>query len=200
MRRATCCATLRRQGQGRPAGGRHPGLCYTAAMSSPDRPRSDLGTACATGPDRADAQAPVPTSPHPDPAPAAGPSTAPARASDVPASRRDNLFAALPAPATGEVCDDLLRWRQLRIERIVSSPHPPPTRYDQPQDEWVVLLQGEATLDLDGSTRHLVAGDHLFIPAHTPHQVLACSAEPRCLWLAVHLFPSPPSPATDLPP
>jgi len=33
------------------------------------------------------------------------------------------------------------------------------------------------------------AGDHLFIPAHTRHRVLATSEEPRCLWLAVHIDP-----------
>jgi len=33
----------------------------------------------------------------------------------------------------------------------------------------------------------LVSGDYLFIPAHTPHRVVETSAEPQCIWLAVHL-------------
>jgi cupin 2 domain-containing protein len=100
-----------------------------------------------------------------------------------------NLFADLPAPGRGEVFDEVLRRRGVRIERIVSSPEPEPTRYDQPWDEWVALLQGTATLDLAGESLTLVAGDCLLIPAHTPHRVLSTSAEPRCLWLAVHLHP-----------
>ena len=33
-------------------------------------------------------------------------------------------------------------------------------------------------------------GDWIFIPAHTPHRLIAASPLPRCLWLAVHLFPA----------
>lgn len=104
-----------------------------------------------------------------------------------------NLFGDLPAPEVGEVFDSLLHHRNLRIERIISSPRPEPTLYDQVQDEWVLLLQGAASLEVAGDRVELAAGDHLFIPARTPHRVLATSAEPRCIWLAVHLDPSPPA-------
>jgi cupin 2 domain-containing protein len=100
-----------------------------------------------------------------------------------------NLFHGLPEPAVGEVFDDVLRCGNLVIERIVSSPVPEPVLYDQPQHEWVLLLAGSAVLELDGESVALAAGDHLFIPAHCPHRVLSTSAEPRCLWLAVHLWP-----------
>lgn len=98
-----------------------------------------------------------------------------------------NLFQGLPKPAVGEVFEELLRRRNLVIERIVSSDAPDPTLYDQEQDEWVLLVQGQATLELAGERVDLAPGDHLFIPAHTPHRVLRTSAEPPCLWLAVHL-------------
>jgi cupin 2 domain-containing protein len=100
-----------------------------------------------------------------------------------------NLFHRLPRPATGEAFEELLRRRNLVIERIASSGHPEPVLYDQVQDEWVLLLQGEATLELAGEALELGPGDHLFIPAHTPHRVLRTSQQPRCLWLAVHLYP-----------
>jgi cupin 2 domain-containing protein len=103
--------------------------------------------------------------------------------------RVSNLFAELPTPDTGERLDTLLECRSLRIERIVSSPEPEPTLYDQVQDEWVLLLKGRATLIVAGARVDLVAGDHLFIPAHTPHRVVATSTEPRCVWLAVHVDP-----------
>ena len=100
-----------------------------------------------------------------------------------------NVFAAPAAPISGEFFEELLHCRNVRIERIVSSDRPDPTIYDQVQDEWVCLLQGEAQLSLNGQRFVLCAGDHLFIPAHTPHRVLRTSGHPPCIWLAVHIDP-----------
>jgi cupin 2 domain-containing protein len=100
-----------------------------------------------------------------------------------------NLFAALPALHAGEVFEEILRCRNVRVERIVSSARPAPSLYDQPQDEWVCLLQGEAELWVAGQAIHLKPGDHYFIPAHTPHRVVRTSPEPPCIWLAVHIDP-----------
>jgi cupin 2 domain-containing protein len=105
-----------------------------------------------------------------------------------------NLFVDPPSPATGEAFETLLRHRNLVIERIASSATPEPRLYDQAQDEWVLLVQGQATLDLAGETLALRPGDHLFIPAHTPHRVMTTSSEPPCLWLAVHFHPDDPTP------
>lgn len=113
-----------------------------------------------------------------------------------PSHRLDNLLTDIVYPTTGEVFDELLRCRNLRIERIVSSPTPEPTLYDQPRDEWVLLVQGTAALEISDKQVELRAGDHLFIPARTPHRVIATSAEPRCVWLAVHLDPEPASGST----
>ncbi|RZI80382.1 MAG: cupin domain-containing protein [Rubrivivax sp.] len=99
-----------------------------------------------------------------------------------------NLFANLSPPASGERFDTLLAHRQLVIERIVSSADLTPHTYVQSQDEWVVLLQGEATLQVDGRPVALAAGDHVFLPAGTPHSVERASA--GALWLAVHLHPA----------
>jgi cupin 2 domain-containing protein len=98
-----------------------------------------------------------------------------------------NLLALLPMLECGEEFQTLVLRDGVHIERIVSSAEPAPVLYDQDRDEWVLLLQGHATLDLDGTTVELTAGDHLLIPAHLPHRVLATSASPRCVWLAVHL-------------
>jgi len=97
-----------------------------------------------------------------------------------------NLFQGLTCPATGERFDNLMSHGRLRIERIVSSSEPEATLYDQPQDEWVVLLEGRARIELAGEPLELRPGDWVFIPAHTPHRVLSTSPQPRCLWLAVH--------------
>lgn len=99
----------------------------------------------------------------------------------------NNLFEQALPPATGERFDDLLRCRNLHIERIVSSDQLSPQRYQQAQDEWVMLVQGEAELDVAGRRVTLRPGDHILIPAHTPHEVLRTTA--GTLWLAVHLHP-----------
>ena len=79
----------------------------------------------------------------------------------------------------------LLKRKNLLVERIVSSSDITPTNYVQPQDEWLVLLQGEATLVVSGSTLQFEAGDHVFLPAGIPHRVEKTSQ--GAMWLAVHL-------------
>jgi len=100
-----------------------------------------------------------------------------------------NLFE-LPTPLPGkELFEPILPDRGVLIERIVSTGQATPEGqwYDQERDEWVVLLQGEATLSYeDGRTLHLKAGDHVLIPAHERHRVERTSDSPPCIWLAVH--------------
>lgn len=100
-----------------------------------------------------------------------------------------NLFQQLPHLEQGEEFETLLQQGNLKIERIVSSPHPDGISYRQKQNEWVVLLQGEAELEVENRRVSLNAGDHLFIPAGTPHRILSTSDEPCCIWLAVHIYP-----------
>lgn len=98
-----------------------------------------------------------------------------------------NLFADAQVPSTGERFDTLVQQGNVVIERIVSSSDIRPTEYVQVQDEWVILLTGEARLDVAGQPVSLKAGDHLFLPAHTPHTVTQVSA--GAIWLAVHIHP-----------
>src|SRR5688572_16803061 len=100
-------------------------------------------------------------------------------------SRRGNLFEDASPPPGGERVDTLLDHRNLVIERITSSAGAPPSSYVQPQDEWVVLLRGEATLSVGDEELQLRSGDYVFLPSGTPHTVL-CTSE-GALWLAAHL-------------
>ena len=99
----------------------------------------------------------------------------------------NNLFASLDPPAQGERFDTLLAYRNLVIERIVSSADIEPVDYVQEQDEWVLLLRGGAVMQVAGETVTLGEGDYLFLPAGTPHRVERCAA--GTLWLAIHLHP-----------
>ena len=99
-----------------------------------------------------------------------------------------NLFN-LPDPLPhNEDIIDLVRSDDIRIERIVSTGQTTPEGqwYDQDEDEWVVLVQGEAVLEYENGERlNLSAGDHVLLPAHCRHRVAYTSRQPPCIWLAV---------------
>lgn len=98
-----------------------------------------------------------------------------------------NLFENAAPPASGERFETLLQHKNLVIERICSSVDLPLSQYIQPQDEWVLLLQGTAKIEIDGKVESLKSGDYVFLPANTPHCVQKVSE--GALWLAVHLHP-----------
>ncbi len=98
-----------------------------------------------------------------------------------------NLFNNTVWPPTGEECfETLFASADVTIERICSNTLREGEWYDQERDEWVVLVQGDATLAFDsGITKPLTKGDYLFIKAHERHRVLSTSED--ALWLAVHM-------------
>lgn len=102
-----------------------------------------------------------------------------------------NIFklpAELPAE---ELFETLWQNNNVTIERIISTGQqsPPDFWYRQEQDEWVILLQGEASLGYeDGGVVELGAGDYLYIPAGLAHRVEKTSQAPPCIWLAVHYY------------
>lgn len=99
-----------------------------------------------------------------------------------------NLFEGAAPPDVGERFETILRERNVVVERIVSGGKVVPVEYEQEQDEWVLLLTGEARLNVAGRAVSLKAGDHLFLPARTPHTVEQVSA--GATWLAVHIHPN----------
>jgi cupin 2 domain-containing protein len=100
-----------------------------------------------------------------------------------------NIFELPISLPPEELFESLVAADQLRIERIISTGQvtPPGEWYDQEQDEWVILLQGEAELSYeDGSRLKLKAGDYVAIAAHQRHRVEYTTTEPPCIWLAIH--------------
>ncbi len=100
----------------------------------------------------------------------------------------ENFFENGVAPAQGERIDDLCSCRNVRVERILSPAAFESGPYDQEQDEWVMLLEGTARMEVGEEIVDLAAGDYLFLPTHTPHRVLYTSASPSCRWLAIHVY------------
>lgn len=118
------------------------------------------------------------------------PTPQPAQHPDEPPMERWRKGALLPsavAPERGERFVEQLAHRGVVIEQIISSAHPEQTDYVQEQDEWVVLLEGGAILEVGGEEVLLAAGEHLFLPARTPHRVVSSVQGSR--WLAVHIHP-----------
>ena len=99
-----------------------------------------------------------------------------------------NLFD-LPDPLSDdEEFTEVLHSKDLKIERIVSTGQTTPEGqwYDQHEDEWVALIQGEAVLEYENGERlNLSAGDHVLLPAHCRHRVACTSHNPPCIWIAV---------------
>ncbi|MCX7628781.1 MAG: cupin domain-containing protein [Geminicoccaceae bacterium] len=102
-----------------------------------------------------------------------------------------NLLRDPGADPARERFETLLETPSVRIERIVSLGQSSPAGfwYDQPEGEWVVLLAGEAALEIEGEPqpRRLRPGDWVWLPPHCRHRVVWTAPDRPSIWLAVHL-------------
>ena len=96
-----------------------------------------------------------------------------------------NIYEYL-APKSGENFSTLLKHKNIKINRIVSSSDVKSVEYIQNEDEWLVLLEGKATLRIEDKEKILTKGETLFIPAKVPHKVL--KTNDGTVWLTVHIF------------
>jgi len=99
----------------------------------------------------------------------------------------ENLLHSNAAPTADEQFRTLLQTSSFRLEHIVShgAASPDGFWYDQSENEWVLLAQGDAVLEFERDEKVLLtAGDYLLIPAHRKHRVESCSAD--AVWLALH--------------
>jgi len=87
-------------------------------------------------------------------------------------------------PTEGESSKTLLKSKNIEIIQIVSSDKLEAKEYNQDSNEFVILLEGKAKLELEGEIKELKKGDTLNILAHTKHKVL--EATNGTLWLAIH--------------
>lgn len=106
-----------------------------------------------------------------------------------------NIFEGLKDAFAGEAevfseeFEQLAAGENVRIERIVSKGHCSPENfwYDQPDDEWVILLSGAAELEFEnGKLITMHPGDWINIPAHKRHRVKSTHPDTQSVWLAVH--------------
>jgi len=100
-----------------------------------------------------------------------------------------NIFENIPDDLKDEVFEKIILKKELRIERIVSKGHITPDEkwYDQEDDEWVILLKGEAILEFDNSADiRLKEGDYINILKHTRHRVSWTKLDVETIWLAIY--------------
>jgi cupin 2 domain-containing protein len=98
-----------------------------------------------------------------------------------------NLLKEFGQPLNQEQFETLIENAPVRLQRIISPPAFRSEPFLQSEDEWVLVIQGEGTLEIGDQEITLGVGDSLLIPAGTPHRVITTSIDPQCIWLALHL-------------
>ncbi|MCW8333436.1 cupin domain-containing protein [Vibrio paucivorans] len=99
-----------------------------------------------------------------------------------------NVFSNLPSNLPEEIFEDLVATDNVRIERILSHGQSSPESgwYDQDENEWVIVLQGQGIIEFEGGrTVTLNSGDHINIKAREKHKVAGTAKDEITVWLAV---------------
>ena len=100
----------------------------------------------------------------------------------------NNIIDSIPENLDKEFFENIIESKNVRIERIVSKGHASPDSgwYDQDQNEWVIVVKGEAVIAFEKDEQvRLKEGDHINIPAHKKHPVAWTDPEVETIWLAV---------------
>lgn len=103
-----------------------------------------------------------------------------------------NIFKIIPKNLPQELTDILLKDNTVRIERIVSRGHNSPKDfwYDQNENEWVILLKGDAVLIFKEKEKDEILkmkeGDYINIPAYKKHRIEQTSKNEDTIWLCIY--------------
>jgi mannose-6-phosphate isomerase-like protein (cupin superfamily) len=100
-----------------------------------------------------------------------------------------NIYKEIPQFFDNEIFEEIVRTKSVKIERIISDGHKSPidSWYNQKEDEYVILLQGQAELLFEENQKIvMVPGDYLVIPANKKHRVEFTSKNEKTIWLAIH--------------
>lgn len=112
--------------------------------------------------------------------------------------KADNIFDNIPDQLPRESIQALATSHGVEITRILSKGHQSPEGfwYDQNWDEWVLLIQGSAGLEVahQEAVIELQPGDHLMIPAGVRHRVAWTAPHETTIWLAIHVNRPPDAP------
>ena len=87
------------------------------------------------------------------------------------------------APTNGEQLTHLADLEGAVVDQILSGRLDGAVDYRQDEDEWVVVLNGRAILDVEDERLHLGPGDWVMLPARTLHRLV--ETDPGTSWLTV---------------
>ena len=98
-----------------------------------------------------------------------------------------NIFDNILPYCDKEIFDTLLQNQNIKIERIISYGQTSPAGfwYDQEENEFVLLLDGEAKIEFEDKNVTLKKGDYLLIPKHKKHRVSYTLPNKSTVWLAI---------------
>jgi len=101
----------------------------------------------------------------------------------------NNILKNIPKNLTEELVDILAEGKSFRLERIVSKGHTSPKGfwYDQDENEFVLLIKGEAKILFEENAKPVTIseGDYINIPTHTKHRVEWTDPKIETIWLAL---------------
>ena len=102
---------------------------------------------------------------------------------------KQNVFDNIPNRIPKEIFETLIEDKNVKVERIVSRGNSSPNGfwYDQDENEWVLLLRGQAKLLFENDeVIELLPGDYINIPANKKQRVEWTDPESETIWLAVY--------------
>jgi cupin 2 domain-containing protein len=100
---------------------------------------------------------------------------------------RGSLLPAQAAPEVGEQVLRLSSGEGWWVEQILSGALAEPVDDLLDHEEWVLVVEGSAVLEVDGTRVGLDGGDWVRLGPGIPHRVL--TTRPGTSWLAVHVPP-----------
>ena len=95
-----------------------------------------------------------------------------------------NIFDVKNIDKTKEIVEMLKENENVRIEKIISTGQTTDWM-EQEQEEFVILIQGEAIIEYKNKKQELSAGDTVIIKKNEKHRVAYTSENPCCIWICV---------------
>ena len=99
-----------------------------------------------------------------------------------------NFIDYIPNDSTNEIFQTIVKNDNIKIERIISYGQTTPKDfwYNQDEDEFVYIVQGDAKIKYNNGTIHtLNTNDSLYIKAHQKHQVVY--TDNPTIWLTIFI-------------
>lgn len=100
---------------------------------------------------------------------------------------KENIFNDIKIDLENEQFFNILKNEKVRIEKIISNGQTSSSDfwYCQEENEFVILLKGEAILEFENNEVFLKEGDYINIPISVKHRVKYTSILEPTIWLAV---------------